>query len=480
MVIDAAALRSADQHGPRRRLLCDPRLRARITVRAVLITLVLLVPLYLALLALVWRSEADGLERDLAREGRRVGVLVREGRLDSDISGESHLLQVVDPGRRVVAAVPAMRGRPAVNFPEPDPDDDRRDGTGCAIDAPGGPCFRVVALRVGGGADRRVVYAVATEPGWLPRPGLALALALGVPLIAGLVGLGAWRSAGRALAPVAAIRRELDEITATDLRRRVPEPPRRDEVHLLARSVNATLDRLEKAVARQRAFVSDVSHELRSPLTGLRMELELALADPRAADVPDALAAMLRNADRLQAIMDDLLALARLESDHRPPAEPVDLNELTDQEVLRRPRRARVTIEATGPVLACGTRVELARVLTNLIDNADRHADAAVTVRVLAEGDRAFVEVVDDGTGVRPEDRDRIFERFARLAEGRHRDAGGTGLGLAISRDIAEAHGGELYVTERRDGRPGARFVLALPRAEESGPSGPAGEDPEG
>jgi signal transduction histidine kinase len=300
----------------------------------------------------------------------------------------------------------------------------------------------------------------------------AALLALTIPFLTGLVGYGTWLSAGRTLRPVDEIRRELDEITATDLERRVPAPRRRDEVGLLAESVNATLDRLERAVARQRGFVSDVSHELRSPLTALRMEVELALAAPTDDDTAAALRTILLNVDRLSAVVDDLLALARLEADRSFERKEVDLTELADAEVLRRPRRTQVTVLAEGSVTVNGGRSELARLLTNLLDNADRHAESEVTMMLRVEPPgTAVVEVIDDGPGVAPEDRERVFERFTRLAEGRHRDAGGTGLGLAISRDIAQAHGGTLVLTDREDGRPGARFVLRLPTADRQVPA---------
>ncbi|MBO2446967.1 HAMP domain-containing histidine kinase [Actinomadura barringtoniae] len=415
---------------------------------------------------MVYRQESHHRTQHLAREARRVVELIHRGPVTGDdlVTADRTLIQVVDPQRRIVAASPGMRGRPPVNFDPPVQGDDRRDGRTCSLDVPGGRCFQVVAFRSGSGDSARYVYSIGPAPGMVPRPGTAALLALTIPLISGLVGFATWVAAGRTLRPVTKIRQELDEITATDLERRVPVPGRTDEIGRLATSVNATLDRLEGAVAKQRGFVSDVSHELRSPLTGLRMELELALDDPGATDLRDTLAATLKNAERLQAVLEDLLALARLDARETSPAEPVDLHELTDQEVLRRPRRARVTVVADGPVIVRGGRLELGRLLTNLIDNADRHADSTVSVVLrYVPDDRASVEVVDDGTGIAPEDRERVFERFTRLAEGRHRDAGGTGLGLAIARDIAHAQHGSLTITDRDDGERGARFVLILP-----------------
>ncbi|WUH97527.1 HAMP domain-containing histidine kinase [Spirillospora sp. NBC_00431] len=413
------------------------------------------------------RTQAiDDTVNDISQDGRRVAAEINAGTLTDEVGGTGgELLQVVDGQHRVVAASPRMRGRPPVRFPPPEALDDRREGRSCDIDAPGGPCFLIVEYRVGMGQTTRYVYALTPEPGLLPQPKLALLLLMGVLIGTTIVGYGTWRSVGRTLRPVDDIRRELDEITATDLERRVPEPSRHDELGLLAVSINATLDRLERAVARQRAFVVDTSHELRSPLAALRMELELALSAPDETDVRDTLQAILVNTDRVAAVVDDLLALSRLEADKNFPREPVDLTELTDQEVLRRPFRTQVTVLAEGAVTVHGGRGELARLLTNLIDNADRHAASEVTVILRTESpSTAVVEVIDDGTGIAPEDRERVFERFARLAEGRHRDAGGTGLGLAISRDIAEAHRGSLILTDRLDGVPGARFVLRLPR----------------
>ncbi|GGV14748.1 two-component sensor histidine kinase [Actinomadura cremea] len=444
-----------------------PEIRVRVTVSAVLAMLVLSTVGYALALVALRRNVTSDIYDTLAGEGRRVVTVVRSGLLDErkgrifPSDGEL-LLQVVDVRGRVLANSPQMDGRPPVTFPHPAPGDDRRDGRSCGIEAPGGECFLIVEYRVDL-AQPVYVYALKPEPGLMPRPLPAALMGLGVPFLTALAGYGTWVAVGRTLRPVDAIRRELDEITATDLERRVPMPDKRDEVALLAESVNATLDRLEKAVARQRAFVSDVSHELRSPLTGLRMELELALSDPEGTDLTETLRALLANTDRVAAVADDLLALARLEADGDFQRDPVDLAELTDQEVLRRPRHSRVTVFSEGPVSVHGGRGELARLLSNLLDNADRHAFGEVTVVVRGEPGAAVLEVIDDGPGVALEDRERVFERFTRLAEGRHRDAGGTGLGLAISRDIAEAHGGTLVLTDRTDGREGARFVLRLP-----------------
>jgi signal transduction histidine kinase len=444
-----------------------PQIRTRVTLASVLLALLLSAGLWAALLVLIRQDELDATRQTLGRQANRVAFVIQAGRLNNPLAAApSDRIQVIDRRRRVVAATPLLQGRPAVDFPPPPQDETRRTGTVCDVDPSEGGCFTAVEYQVGLGPNALFIIALGPKPGLMPRPATAALLALTIPLITGLVGYGTWHSASRTMRPVDEIRRELDEITATDLERRVPVPGRMDEVGLLAASVNATLDRLEQAVARQRAFVSDVSHELRSPLTALRMEVELAVAAPEDSDVAETLLAVLINVDRLSAVVDDLLALARLEADRGFEREAVDLTELADAEVLRRPRRTQVTVLAEGSVTVRGGRTELARLLTNLLDNADRHAAAEVTMILRAEPPgTAVVEVIDDGPGVAPADRERVFERFTRLAEGRHRDAGGTGLGLAISRDIAQAHGGTLVLTDRVDGRPGARFVLRLPRS---------------
>ncbi|MFG2085647.1 sensor histidine kinase [Spirillospora sp. NPDC048824] len=449
-----------------RAVLRNPEIRVRMTVTAVLFMLFLSTALCVAVLVQARRQVANDVIQELSRDGRSVMNAYHAGQLDQEIDAPNdELEQVVDRRGRVIAATPRMQGRPAVPFPPPRRGADHREGRICGIDLPGGDCFLVVVNQIGLGQSALFVYTLAPAPGLFPRPLIATLLMLSIPFFSGFVGYGTWRAATRTLRPVAMIRRELDEITATDLERRVPYPPRRDEVGLLAESINATLDRLEQAVARQRGFVTDVSHELRSPLAALRMELELALSAPEETDMAETLQAILANTDRLAAVVDDLLALARLEADRNFQRETVDLTELTDQEVLSRPRRAQVTVLSEGAVTVQGGRSELARLLTNLIDNAVRHASREVTVILRPESPTtAVVEVIDDGTGIAPEDRERVFERFTRLAEGQHRDAGGTGLGLAISRDIAEAHRGSLILTDRVDGVPGARFVLRLPR----------------
>jgi signal transduction histidine kinase len=278
---------------------------------------------------------------------------------------------------------------------------------------------------------------------------------VGFPLLLGVVAAVTWLVTRRALRPVEGIRAEMAAITASeDLARRVPVPETHDEVARLARTTNETLTALETSVERQRRFVADASHELRSPIASLRTQLEVAAAHPELLDLDGAV----EDTVRLQHLAADLLLLARLDAGERVAGARIDLAALVRE---RTAGRAGVTVRADA-VEVTGSRGQLERVLDNLLDNAGRHARSAVTVTVRRDGDRnAVVEVADDGAGVPAGDRERIFERFVRLDEARARDDGGAGLGLAIARDVAARHGGTLTVRDAPTG--GALFELRLP-----------------
>ncbi|GAA2110483.1 sensor histidine kinase [Actinomadura alba] len=294
-------------------------------------------------------------------------------------------------------------------------------------------------------------------------PTLLLLLAGGSVLITAMTAVGAYRVVGRTLAPVDAIRSEFAEITATGLGRRVPVPKNRDEIRSLAETVNDTLDRLESAYEQLRRFTSDASHDLRSPITAMRAQLEEALMYPEDRDWPQTTRAVLEGVDRLQAVVTDLLTLARLDAGEPPRPVSADLAELVAAELDRYPRKVEIVRALSGGVVVECDRLRLGRLLANLLDNAERHAKSRITATVLAERGTAVLEVLDDGDGVPADMRDVVFQRFARLEASRNRDCGGTGLGLAIARQIAEAHGGTLTIEESERG---ARFVLRLPRSE--------------
>jgi signal transduction histidine kinase len=286
-------------------------------------------------------------------------------------------------------------------------------------------------------------------------------LLLAVPLLLMVVGALTWMAMGRALRPVEAIRAEFAEITAHDLHRRVPDRRAGDEVSRLAATMNTTLDQLQRAVSRLRTFTSDAAHELRGPLTTLLVRLELAAARPQQADWLPVASESRRDAEQLRQIVDDLLLLARLDAGGLLRGDAFAAADVVRQAVGR---RAVTVLDNSAGGSVRGSRTAILRLVTNLVDNAVRHARSTVAVRLTREPGRLVLEVTDDGPGIAAADRSRIFDRFVRLDEARTpQDGTGTGLGLAIARDIAHAHGGELTAEQPQPGSPGARFVLTLP-----------------
>jgi signal transduction histidine kinase len=292
---------------------------------------------------------------------------------------------------------------------------------------------------------------------------LELALAIVLPILVVVSTVLVWILAGRAMRPVESIRREVSDISVSDLHRRVPVPPVDDEIARLASTMNAMLSRLEAATDRQRQFVSDASHELRSPLATVITVLEVARARPESADWPSVAATAEAEAGRLGQIVDNLLLLARSDEGQLVPGhEPVDLDELVlaEGERLRAQDRVTVDLRGVGAGRVLGDREQLGRVLRNLADNAERHAAGTVTFEVNNTGDSVEVVVADDGPGIPEGERQRVFERFTRVDQARDRPAGGAGLGLAIVGEVVAAHGGSVVVA---DSAVGARVVVRLP-----------------
>ncbi|MFC5724295.1 sensor histidine kinase [Streptomyces gamaensis] len=357
---------------------------------------------------------------------------------------------VLDARGTLLAATRPSAGPLAAEFSRLRPDPGR-DSASRILDgshAMGGQRGDLVVVRTSPAGQERYVYAM-TVLGDVDGATHAIAVGLlaGAPPLVALAAAIAWAVTGAALRPVTVIRRELAAVRADELDRRVPEPAGEDEVALLARTVNGTLDRLEQTVARQRQFVADASHELRNPVASVRSQLEVALAAPGGPTVA-AVGAALEDTVRLQRIAADLLLLARL--DARAPGgggEPVDLALLAAEEAARRPApRVPLRVEAEAPVPLRGRTGQLERLLANLVDNALRHAAGQVVLRARLDGPgrQAVLEVADDGPGIPEEQRERVFERFVRLDAARDRESGGSGLGLAIAREIAHAHGGTL------------------------------------
>lgn len=291
-------------------------------------------------------------------------------------------------------------------------------------------------------------------------------LRLGIPLVVLAVALVAWFLAGRALRPVEAMRLEVENISATTLQRRVREPRSHDEVARLARTMNSMLGRLQSSRDHERQFLSDASHELRSPLASMRAQLETG-SSMAGSSVAESMVAesmvegVKAEAARLAHIVDDLMDLAK--ADEAPPAtSQTDLDEVVLEEVSAIAPTSAITIDTTNVSAArlVGDRQALSRLVRNLVDNATRHAATGVDVSLTNVDGVVTLTVDDDGDGVAEDDRERIFERFTRTDSSRSRDTGGVGLGLAVVRATAQRHGGDVRCEESPSG--GARFTVTL------------------
>lgn len=450
-------------------------IRARVTTGAVA-ALTLVMGLSLFLSSFLIREMALTQARDMAsEEARRITEHIVTRRYDGPIpDGETILrTQVVDwDTGQVLAGSDAVEGKPQMTDERPEEGDFRLDATVCGRIA--GPaendCLLVVGYRVTGSAYGDVlVLAAARSPTILGTSVIEMVLVGTSLVLLGVAGLIIWHGVGRALRPVERISAQLDTLSVSALNRRLPVPRSHDEIAHLARTANASLARLEEAVTRQRRFVSDASHELRNPIAGMRTKLEVELSDPE----PDArsrellLTGLLSDTERLENIVSDLLELARLDTDVAMERERFDLTAVVTREFVDKRRRPEILVHASGPVLVTVNRLRLVRVITNLVANAERHARSRIDVMVARDGDAAVVEVHDDGAGIPSMERERIFERFARLRESRERDPGGSGLGLPISREIVQSYGGTL-VAGHSDLLGGAVFTLRIPDPTES------------
>ncbi|MFI7641732.1 sensor histidine kinase [Nonomuraea sp. NPDC049400] len=420
----------------------------------------------------VHRFATGHLVGELAAAGGRVAHEVEHHQVVTPlVEHEDPNLQVVDATRRVVDATPQLRGKPVMAGFIPD-GKKIVSGVVCGGVFPSGECNIVVAQSALRDGQDWVVYSASPVVPLYVDPWLAATVIGAATLMAlAIAGIGR-RVATASLKPVNAIRAELDKITETCSDRRVPLPRSRDEIYDLADSVNRTLARLEAAMKQQRHFTSDASHELRTPIAAIRAEVEDALHAPEETSVPTLGNTVLSSLDRLEAIVGDLLTIARLEAGKGVEREPIDLAEFVTSECERRPKpNKRLEYSLEPGVVVTADRFQLSRLLTNLIDNAERHAASTIAFHVRhapspkRDAQRfprgiAMLEVADNGPGIDPDKRELVFQRFARLDTARDRDAGGTGLGLSIARQIAEAHCGTLQI---EDSPQGTRFVLRLP-----------------
>lgn len=314
------------------------------------------------------------------------------------------------------------------------------------------------------GGDQILVVGENTDDLHDSVRALVILLTVMIPIAVGALGLVTWWLVGRTLGSVESIRSEVASITSSEMHRRVPESDSGDEIALLAQTMNDMLGRLQESAIQQQRFVADASHELRSPLTRMRTELEVDLRRPDA-DLQATAESVLEETASLQQLTEDLLYLAQSDAEtSSPPAVPVDLDHIVDSEVRHLRRGTSIVVDQTlvSAAETIGVASQLGRVVRNLLDNAARHAKHRIAINLQETPDRVILMIDDDGPGIPTQDRGRVFERFTRLDEARSSGVGGTGLGLAICQEIVNNHGGTISVDSSPLG--GARFTVILPR----------------
>jgi signal transduction histidine kinase len=439
--------------------------RARTTAAATLVVAVALVLGAVILVLLVRGSLRDGVEKAAEARATALADELERGILPTPVLEEPDEPAELDDPEGLVWQILAEDGgvvRSSQPLAAPLPDED-----GNAVRLRGADHRYIVVTEDAdsGKQDYVVVVAASLEDVDDSTAALLPPLAVGVPLVLLLVAGTTWLVATRALAPVERIRREVEGITADRLDRRVPEPANRDEIGRLARTMNQMLGRLEHSRDRVQQFVSDASHELRSPLAAVRQTAEVARAHPGALPEGELADAVIEESARMQRLVDQMLLLTRADEGVVTGArQDVDVDDLVLAEA-RRAARSGLSVDTSGvgPGRVRGDGAALTQVVRNLVDNAARHATRALVVGVRTDDTGVHLVVEDDGPGVPEADRQRIFDRFVRLDEARARDAGGSGLGLAIVREIVTAHGGEVAVSTAPGG--GARFAVLLPAA---------------
>lgn len=321
--------------------------------------------------------------------------------------------------------------------------------------------------------DRALVVRVARSEDHLRMQlwEILVVLVLGVPLIVALAGIGGYTLARRALASIDQLASEARRITPERLHERLSVPNQYDEIGRLAAVINEAFARLEASFDQLRRFTADASHELRTPLSVMRAVGEMGLGATRtAAEYKEAIGSMLEEVDRLTRLVDALLRLSHGDAGTvRLTRERIDLVDLvrdvvSSLAILAEERGQRIVIDAADAVLVQADRIVLREAIANVLDNAIKYSPqrSQIRVRVDAGHNEAIVAIADQGPGIPPEHRDRVFDRFYRIDEARSRDEGGTGLGLAIAKWAVEANGGRISV----DGHsPGSVFRIALPLA---------------
>jgi signal transduction histidine kinase len=445
--------------------------RARVTIAASSVLAAVLAIGAIALVALVHQSLVSNLDSAASTRARDVSSLVSSGSIPATLptqADDSSLIQVVDSSNSVLSASANVVGELPILRTHPQVASDTFFSISSLPVGNRSESFRVAVHPVTLASGRGWIY-IATSLAQVDAAisSLAWSLAAALPTLIALVAVTVSLAVGRSLRPIERIRRQAVSI-GTDLSQRVPVPQSHDEVSRLAVTVNQMLERLQASAQRQKRFIGDASHELRSPLAALRAQVEVALAQGERADAVDTFQRVEAQAVRMTALIEDLLFLARTdEGRQRRSFEPIDLDEVVIGEFHRLEAQVTVAVRLArlDAVRTIGSPRDLARMIRNIGDNAARHARTEISIALKAQGDSAVITISNDGPPVPIEDQQRIFDRFTRLDDARSRRTGdgGSGLGLAIAQEIATAHGGQIAASLLPNPQSGAAFVITLP-----------------
>lgn len=389
-------------------------------------------------------SEAAQSITATARSGQYVQIISPQGAVlaSSEKAAETTVLSVLrpGPGKTLTDSVSSLQGI-----------EDNDD-------------FLIVAYGVSTDQGTYTVVVASTVQVQLDSVKTIAWFLLGAtPLLLLVVGFAVWFLVGRSLRQVERIREQVARINASRLSERVDVPETNDEIHRLALTMNTMLDKLQASDGEQRRFVSDASHELRSPLATISAGLEIAAADSSGDTWRELKNVLSGETARMHYLVDDLLTLAKTnDGGIRITATDVDLDDVLATEIQRLRSLTPHTIQARlVPARITGDAQRLGQVLRNVLENANRHARSTITVELSSDPDGVRVVIDNDGDPVPVADRERIFERFVRLDQSRSRESGGSGLGLAIAANIMASHHGTITAGQAPSGD--CRFELHLP-----------------
>ena len=453
----------------RRQRLWSWGISARSALVAATVVFVALAGAGAILAAVLYRSMLSGIDSTAAARVNEVADHLKSGgalKLDADLLRTDEdivAVQIITPQGSVVRRSPLAPDTPLIPIAE------IGDGLHIGMPEHASPYgqIRFSAQTVDGPDGRHtVLVGEGSQAVFSTVKTVVVALALAAPIVVAVSAAVTYLLVRRSMRSVDEIRSRVAEISTSDLTERVPVPEKIDEISALALTMNEMLARIEAGHSAQQRFVGDASHELRSPLTTIISALEVAVVHPELLNGELAQTTLIPEAHRMQALIDDLLLLARADERGLTMAhDDVDLDDLvmTETEKLSRQTSLTVTTDIT-PTRIIGDPVRLTRAFHNLLDNAARHAASAVSVSAHRCGDRAVVTIDDDGPGIPAADRERVFGRFVRLDANRSRSAGGAGLGLAIVAEIVAAHHGSVAITNPPTGG-GTRISVQLPVA---------------